>query len=462
MDDRHPSPPPPSRIKGDQAPSRSRRTLFTLCLAVLVAQIDTSVVNLAVRPIGVHFSASVAQLQWVVDSYNLVYASLLLTGGLLADLYGRRLTFMLGTALFTAASLLCAAAPTVNLLIAGRAMTGLGSALMLPASLAIIRIAWPDPARRGRALGVWAGCNGAALAIGPTLGGFLVASHGWRSVFLIVVPLGAAALALAMPTLDESRGERRRSFDGPGHACGILALGGLALAAIEMERSWLVAAALLVLALLSLAGFACLEARQGARALVPLDMFRLRAFRAALGATAGMTFGMYGALFLVPLTWQGTGRLSSAEAGVALLPMALAFVLVSPRSAAWARRHGERLLTSGGVATIGAGLLLLAMTAGARSLAWPELGLVLTGIGMGCATGPLMGMAVSAVAAERAGTAGSLVNVARMAGATLGVAVLGTLYGISDGGYAGLRDAMLAGGLVPLAGALAAWIGGRR
>src|SRR3569833_1261674 len=140
--------------------SNKRLTLLTLCLAVLVAQVDMAVVNLATRPIGTYFQASVGALQWVLDAYNLVYAVLLLTGGLLADLYGRRRIFLIGVAIFTAASLLCAAAPSIGVLIAGRALAGLGAALSVPAALAIIRVVWRDEADRGHALDVWAGCTG--------------------------------------------------------------------------------------------------------------------------------------------------------------------------------------------------------------------------------------------------------------------------------------------------------------
>ena len=141
-------------------------TLATLCMAVLVAQVDTAVVNLATRPIGEYFAASVGALQWVLDSYNLVYAVMLLTGGLLADLYGRRLIFMVGAAIFTGASLLCAFAPSIGILFGGRALAGLGAALLIPASLAIIRVAWRDPVERGRALGIWAACSPISMAGG--------------------------------------------------------------------------------------------------------------------------------------------------------------------------------------------------------------------------------------------------------------------------------------------------------
>jgi EmrB/QacA subfamily drug resistance transporter len=431
--------------------------LVTLCLAVLVAQLDTAVVNLATRPIGDHFHAGVDALQWVLDSYNLVYAVLLLTGGLLADLYGRRRLFMAGVAIFVAASLVCAAAPDIRVLIAGRAGTGLGAALLVPASLAIIRVAWRDETERGRALGIWAACNGLAMAIGPTLGGLLIHAFGWRSIFLVAIPFGVAALILAPRAIEDSSDRGGRSFDAVAQALGAVALGGLALAAIESHLRPVPAAAAFIVALAALAFFLRVERRQGGAALVPLDIFRADAFRGAVAATAAMTFGMYGVLFLLPLTWQGGGRLSAIQAGLALMPMALVFVVVSPISGRLTEKLGLRATTSGGVALIGAGLLVIALGAGRPSLAVDEIGLVLTGLGMGVATGPLMAAAVGAVGHARSGTASALINVARMAGATIGVAVLGAAYALAGSGAQGLRLAMLAGGGVQLAGALTAW-----
>src|SRR6185437_8655069 len=208
--------------------NNKRLTLLTLCLAVLVAQVDMAVVNLATRPIGDHFHAGVGALQWVLDGYNLVYAVLLLTGGLLADLYGRRRIFMAGVAIFVVASLACAVAPSIEVLIAGRAGAGLGAALMVPASLAIIRVAWHDETERGRALGVWAACNGLAMAIGPTVGGLLIHAFGWRSIFLVVIPVGAAAFVLAPRAIEESADPHGRNFDATAQALGAAALGGLA------------------------------------------------------------------------------------------------------------------------------------------------------------------------------------------------------------------------------------------
>ena len=450
--------------KASRQPTGNRRwlTLLTLCTAVLIAQIDTSVVNLAVRPIGAYFHASVAALQWIVDSYNLLYAVLLLTGGLLADLYGRRLIFMAGAGLFTAASLLSAAAPSVAVLIGGRALAGIGAGLLLPASLAIIRVAWPDKRTRGHALGLWAACNGVALAIGPTLGGVLLDRFGWRSIFLVVVPLGLAALLLARPAIPETADPQNRRFDAPAQLLGALALGGLALAAIESQTATWIAVLAFAIAAVAFVFFIKIERQRGATALVPLDLFRAQQFRGAITATAGMTFGMYGVLFLLPLLWQSSGRLGPVGAGIALMPSALAFVVVSPFSGFLTGKFGSRLLTSGGVAVIGVGLLTIGATAASAPIIGAEIGLGLTGLGMGLATGPLMDAAVSAVPAARSGTAAALINVARMAGATIGVAVLGAIFAVLEGGAAGLRLAMLLGGLTQLAAAATAWTAMRR
>ncbi|MGN7101223.1 MFS transporter [Ralstonia holmesii] len=437
--------------------TRKRVVLCVLSMAVLVAQIDTAVVNLAVRPIGQFFHAEVGPLQWVIDAYNLAYAALLLSGGLLADLYGRRRAFVSGAAVFSVASVLCALAPSIGWLIGARAMAGVGASLLLPASLAILRVVWRDPGERAHALGVWAACNGLAMAIGPTAGGVLVTHFGWRAVFWVVVPVSVAIMVLAVRVVPESSDAAHRRFDALAQVLGAITLGGLAFAAIEAHHAPVVAAAVLAVAIIALAWFIRVEARHGGEALVPLDLFRVREFRGAIVATAGMTFGMYGALFLLPLMWQSTGRFNVIGAGIALMPMALVFMAVSPMSGTVARRHGVRLATAGGVGIIALGLLTVGAFAGVASVVPAAIGLALTGLGMGFATGPLMGAAVGAVGPERSGTASALVNVARMTGATLGVAILGAAYAVCGSGASGLRVAMLYGGAVQLACAAVAW-----
>jgi MFS transporter, DHA2 family, methylenomycin A resistance protein len=238
---------------------------------------------------------------------------------------------------------------------------------------------------------------------------------------------------------------------------GALALAALAVAAIESRNSLAAGAAAFLVAALALTVFVRIEARRGPSALVPLPMVAIREFRAAATATTGMTFGMYGMSFVLPLTWLSAGRLGPLAAGLALMPSAAAFVVTSPFSGRLAERVGSRLMMSGGVAIIGCGLITIGATASVTNLVGAEAGLALTGFGMGLATGPLMGAAVGAVPAARSGTAASLINVARMAGATIGVAVLGAVYALAGGGPGGLTVAMTLGGAAQIAAAASAW-----
>ncbi|WP_426443484.1 MFS transporter [Bradyrhizobium genosp. P] len=435
-----------------------RLTLLTLCLTVMIAHLDTFIVNLGARAIGDHFDAGVGELQWIVDSYNLVYAVSLLTGGMLADIYGRRRMLMSGALIFTLASLLCAAAPSALVLICGRALTGVGGALMIPASLAIIRVVWDQPGERARALGIWAACNGVAMALGPSLGGMLIPWYGWRSIFLVVVPFGLLALIMAGYTIPESSDPRRRPFDAAAQLFGALALGSLTYAAISAQSAPRAMTTALIIAALSAVLFIAVERKKGSDALVSPDIFTVRQFRGAMIATMGMTFGGYGMVFVLPLAWQSSGRLDTAASAAALLPMSLVFVLVSPFSGALSEKLGIRVVTSGGVTLMGTGLLLIGLGGLQPNIAAAEFGLAMTGLGLGLAAGPLSAMAVGHVAAARAGTAAALINVARISGATIGVAILGACYAAAGGGQGGLLVSMVAGSLVQFAGAGAAWM----
>ena len=443
---------PQSRVR-----DRKWLVLSTLCLGLLVAQIDTSVVNLALQPIGSTFRASVPALQWVLDAYNLSYATLLLTGGLVADLYGRRRAFQVGAAILTVASAACAFAPSVQLLIAARTAAGVGSALLLPASLSIVRVVWTEQSARRRALGVWASCNGLAFVIGPSLGGLFIGWFGWPSVFWLAVPIALAALVLSAWVVPESSDAGERRFDLAGQLSGAIVLGGFVYAAIAGYDGGFSSGAALAMAAVAFPVFLFLERRAGAAALVPLDLFTKPAFCGAAAATAAMTFGAYGLIFLLPLVWQSTGFLTAQSVGFALLPCALLFFLIAPRSGHLAHVLGVKVMTAGGTAVIGCGLLIVALTRAGEPLLIAEIGLAVVGIGMGFNTGPLMSVAVDAVTAARSGTASALINVARMAGATLGVACLGAIFALRHGGADGLRAAMLAGGAVQLCGAAVAW-----
>lgn len=257
--------------------------------------------------------------------------------------------------------------------------------------------------------------------------------------------------------MPETADRQERHFDALGQALGGIALGGLAFAAIQADRTVIMALIALVIAILAFLLFIKVETERGAAALVPLAMFRSRGFLGAMTATTGMTFGMYGVLFLLPLAWQSSGILDLLNIGLALIPMALVFVLVSPFSGVLSHKLGNRSIISGGVAVIGFGLLIISASAGEKSIWIAEVGLALTGLGMGLATGPLLAVAVGAVPVARSGTPAALINVARMAGATIGVAVLGAVFAAAHDITTGLRLAMLLGGMVQLTGAAVAW-----
>src|ERR1051325_4442815 len=217
----------------DRGPARPAVVLLATSLGVLIAQVDTSVVSLAVKRIGADLGSTVSGMQWIIDAYNLVYAALLLTGGALGDLYGRKRIFMYGVWLFAAGSVICASAPSPAVLLAGRAITGLGAALELPMSLVLLTLAYPDAKRRQHALGIWASCNGLAFIVGPTLGGLLVDTVGWRSIFYLILPLCAIALFLAHACMEESSSPSGRHLDVRGQIAAATALGGFAFSAIE-------------------------------------------------------------------------------------------------------------------------------------------------------------------------------------------------------------------------------------
>lgn len=441
--------------------------LFTTSLGVLIAQLDTSVVNLALQPIGVDLQAGVSTLQWVVDAYNLVYASLLLSSGTLGDLYGRRRVFGLGVASFTLGSLICGLAPDEAVLIAGRAVTGLGAALMVPTSLAILVVAYPDAKTRAHAIGIWASCYGVALAIGPTLGGLLVDAVGWRSIFILIVPLSMLALGMTL-TMPETRDSQGRRLDAAGQALAIFALGTLTLVAIEASQ-WCARTSVICtgLSLVAAVLFVKVESRTKS-GLLPLEFLGRGSLPTAMAVASLMTFGMYAMLFLTPLYLQSQRGASAFEAGLELLPLSLIYILVSRRSGAWAARFGPRPLMTAGMALMGAGLFALAALSPDRSLLAVEGALALLGVGLGLNTGPVNAVAVASVAPARSGMASGLLNTARMVGATLGVGLLGALFaaharqGSTESFFAGLHAAFLAGGAGELLGALLAFCFVRR
>ncbi|HEU4617932.1 MAG TPA: MFS transporter [Gammaproteobacteria bacterium] len=451
--------------------ARPALVLLVTSIGVLVAQIDTTAVNVAVRRIGADLGTSVSGMQWTVDAYNLVYATLLLTGGALGDLYGRRRIFACGIALFAVGSVACALAPDTATLLAGRALSGLGAALELPMSLALLALAYPERRSRQRALGIWASCNGLALVIGPTLGGLMVQTIGWRSIFYLVLPLCAAALALAPTAVPESSSPERRSLDVLGQAAAIAAVGGVAFMAIEGPHLGWTSTAVLIGACLALGGgiaFVRVE-RRTERGLVPFSLFAIRPFSASLAVAGLMTFGTYALLFLVPLYFQTVLGDDVSTAGVRLLPMSIAFAVVSQQSGRIVPTVGLRTAMTSGMAAMGLGELALALVSASTSEWLVAAALAVTGVGLGLNTAPVNAVAVGSVPNHRSGTASGLLNTARMIGATLGVAILGAVFAhyagqsLSAAHFAsGMRAALGLGGAAELAGAVVAlkFIGG--
>jgi len=437
-----------------------RVTLLAMCLGLFLAQVDTTAVNLALPAVGRELRGGLGALPWVMDAYNLAFAALLLTGGTLGDRLGRRRMYRYGITAFLAGSLACAAAPTLGALIAGRVLQGAGAALAIPQSLAILSVAFPGRAERNRAMAAWSTVTGVAFAAGPTLGGLLVDRLGWASIFWVNLPIGLAALLLTRAA-PESADPRARPVDLAGQVCAAVGLGAVTYAVTDGLRGsalvpWVVGVACLV-------AFVLVERRR-AEPMLPLGLLRGRLATAALVAF-GMTFGMYGMFMLISLDLQGERGMSAMASGLALMPLAVVITFGSPLTGRLVTRFGPRPAMTWGMALMGSGLVAYALLGGDAPV--PALCTVFGVIGVGLAlnTGPVVGVAVAAVAPERAGLAGGIANLARMTGSTLGVAVMGAVLaaGTRGAGFGhGLRWALLVGAAVELTGAAVAYRGLRR
>jgi EmrB/QacA subfamily drug resistance transporter len=443
--------------------TRPRMVLVATSLGVLFAQIDTSVVNLAVKSIAADLHTGVSQMQWVIDSYNLVYASLLLTAGTLGDLYGRKRVPVLGIILFIVGTLICALAPNAVTLIGGRVVSGVGAAFEVPMSLVLLTLAYPERRDRAHALGVWASCNALAFIIGPMIGGWLVDSVGWRSIFYVILPVCAAAVVLTCVAIRESAEPRGRTLDLPGQALSFVGLAAFAFAAIE-GSSWGWYSPLILsivgIALAAFALFIWVEARTPGP-LLPLEFLRRPVFSAALASAGLMTFGIYALLFIMPLYFQIVRNATPLMAGFELLPMPISFFVVSQFGGHLNNRLGPRVVMTAGMLCMGVGALSLAFIGEQTSLLYIETALLVVGMGLGLNTAPVNGVAVAALPSERSGTASGVLNTSRMVGATLGVAILGAAFAVhagqdvaaGSGFLPGLRTALIGSGLAELIGA---------
>jgi EmrB/QacA subfamily drug resistance transporter len=411
--------------------SRNRRIgILLICsMSLFIVGLDITIVNVALPSLERELDAGIADLQWTVGAYTVVLASLLMFAGSVADRFGRRRTFVTGLALFTAASLLCGLAPNVELLVAFRVLQAVGASMMNPVAMSIITNTFTDPRERAQALGVWGAVFGISMALGPVVGGALVASAGWRSMFWINVPIGIAAIALAIRFVPESRAPRPRRFDPVGQGLAIVLLATLTYAIIEAPlRGW--SSAGIVAALSASAAALLVLLRYEARReepLIDLRFFRSIPFASsiAISVVAFAAFG--GFLFLNTLYLQDVRGLSPVQAGLATVPLALFMVVAAPLSGRIVGRHGPRLpLVASGVFT-GVACAMLVGIEPATPIAWLIAAYALFGVGFGFVNAPITNAAVSGMPRAQAGVASAIATTSRQFGQTLGVAVVGAV-----------------------------------
>ncbi len=409
--------------------SRARVTLVAAALGLVVVLLDVSVVNVALEALRREFSADVSGLQWVLNAYTLVFAALLLTSGALGDRFGARRVFMLGFVLFTLASGACGLAPSLWALVAARAVQGLGAALLVPNSLSMLQQAFPDRAQRSRAVGWWGAIGGISLAAGPVLGGVLITHSGWRSIFLINLPVGLIGLLLAWRHAAPGNTGHRRSFDLPGQAAIVCTLAALTVALTEAGRvgwqhPWVQGG--LLSALAAALCFVVIEWRSRSP-MLPLALFRIPAFAVASLVGVIVNFAYYGLIFVFSLFFQVEQQLSPQQTGLAFLPMTIVLVAVNVIAGRLITRMGARRLMVLGLALAACGYLMLLpiRIGGDYWLLIAPMLLAASGIAL---TVPTMTNAtLSSVDASRAGIASGVLNSARQTGGMLGVAVFGYL-----------------------------------
>ncbi len=465
-----PGSPAPGAAGSAQLASGTAPGRWVLAAAVLgsgMAMLDGTVVNIALRSLGDDLGASVQQLQWVVNAYLLALASLILVGGSLGDRLGRRRVFMVGVAWFAAASALCGVAQSPGQLVGARLLQGVGAALLTPGSLAMIQGSF-RPADRGRVIGQWAGLGGIAAAVGPLLGGWIVANASWRWIFLVNVPVAAVVLVLSARHVPESRDpDAARAFDVLGAVLGALGLGGVTYALIEATAAppAVVVAAALVGAL-SLVLFVVFERRHH-DALVPMHLFASRTF-SVVNALTLLVYGALGAmLFFLVLQLQVVTGWSPLAAGLATVPLTLVMLALSSRAGAFAARVGPRLpLTVGPVLCALGTLLLRGVGAGTGYATGVLPGVLVFAAGLVLLVAPLTASVLAAAPDRYAGTASGINNAVARTGSLLAVSALPAAVGIGGEDYqrpsvfaAGYAQAELICAALLLVGAVVSLVG---
>ena len=404
-------------------------TLAAVAFGLFMIMLDNTIVNVALPSIERDLHMSISSLEWVVTAYALTFAALLITGGKLGDYYGRRKMFVLGLAVFTLSSLACGFAPNSGFLIAMRAVQGVGSALMNPATLSIITATF-EPRERGRAIGIWAGVSALALSIGPLLGGLIVDNLNWNWIFFVNVPVGVVGIVVSQLVIRESRDtSHEQSIDFPGLITSGLSLLALCYALIEGNKHGWGSPEIIGL----FAGSAALMAafllveRHQRLPMLDLSLFRISSFTGANTVALLVSLGMFGVFFFVSLYVQNILGYSPTKAGATFLPMTVLIVLIAPVAGNLSDRIGSRWLMGAGMTLLGIGGLLY-QRIGVHTSYWTLLPPMLVGgVGMALTMSPMTSAAMASVPIDKAGVGSGVLNSFRQVGGSLGIALMGAI-----------------------------------
>src|SRR4051794_16646966 len=398
-------------------------------MSILLVSLDNTIVNVALPSIHRHLGASLSQLQWIVDAYTVVLASLLILCGAIADRIGRKRVFSVGLGLFSLGSLLCSTAPSSGWLIAFRAMQGVGGSMLNPVAMSIIRNVFTDARERAQAIGVWGGVVGISMALGPVVGGALVTAAGWRSIFWINVPIGILAIVLVTRVVPESRAERPRRLDPLGQVLAMVGLASLTYTLIEAGDAGWTSTQVFVAGVTAVVAFAAFIAheRRTREPLIEMRFFRSIPFTGATLIAISAFTALGGFLLVTNLYLQGDRGLSPVHSGLYTLPMAALAFLAAPLSGRIVGRRGARVpLVIGGLGLAGGSLILTQLTP-TTPTADLLLASLVFGLGFGMVNPPITNTAVSGMPPDQAGVAAAIASTSRLVGISLGVAIIGSI-----------------------------------
>jgi MFS transporter, DHA2 family, methylenomycin A resistance protein len=437
--------------------SRPNLTAFIVCLGCVVVLLDISIVNVALKPIASGLGGRLSDLQWIVDAYTVAFASFLLTAGTTGDRFGNKRVFVVGFFVFTIASIVCGAASNLPALIAARVLQGIGAALIIPCSLTLLNHAYDTPGERAKAFGWWAGSGGASVAAGPVIGGFLINSFGWRSIFYVNIPIGLAALFLTYRYIRNEQPRPGQRIDWPGQLVSLFALASLTTVLIEGTNWGWLSPGIIVLSVacigLSLSFFV-IENRQS-QPMLPMELFRSMQFTVSILLGLLLSFSFYGLIFTLSLYFQQARHFTPLETGLAFLPVTGLLTVMNVFSGKLGATRGMRFPIVTGFVVAGIGYFWLAFVTDAKT---PYPGLLLpllcVGAGVPLILPPLTTVVLASVDRSQVGLASATLNTGRQIGAAAGVAVLGSLLTSAPALVAGFQWGMIISSIIYLIGVL--------